>query len=251
MTTPQSPGAGNGRGLGWISKRPSLEPGRASPGGRIRTSRVHRNLALDRSGDGNLCDFAYQPGPSRRQRRREGAQGAGQSGSLRSPRTALGDTDPCQTARASHYFEKIDHGTSRRQRERVATGVDILKEERFSLLKGKRIGLITNHTGLDSEGTRTLDLLRKAKGQASPRSSARARPVRKCRRKDCLAPGSGNGPPVTSLYGDHRRPTPKMFAGSTQSSLISGCGGPLLHLYHHHGVCDGGRGRDAHSFLCP
>ena len=86
MTTPQSPEVQERPWAGLGSRSAlRLEQGRASPGGRIRTSWVHRNLALDRSGDGNLRDFAYQPGPSRRQRRREGAQGTGQSDSLRGP----------------------------------------------------------------------------------------------------------------------------------------------------------------------
>jgi uncharacterized protein YbbC (DUF1343 family) len=37
------------------------------------------------------------------------------------------------------------------------TGLDVLEEEGFQQLKGKRIGLITNQTGLDREGRRNID----------------------------------------------------------------------------------------------
>ncbi|HET7841849.1 MAG TPA: serine hydrolase, partial [Terriglobia bacterium] len=42
----------------------------------------------------------------------------------------------------------------------VETGIDVLEAERFTPLKGLRIGLITNHTGVDSRGRRTVDVLR-------------------------------------------------------------------------------------------
>ena len=39
----------------------------------------------------------------------------------------------------------------------VMTGLDVLEEQNFSPLKGKKIGLITNQTGLDREGRRNVD----------------------------------------------------------------------------------------------
>ena len=36
----------------------------------------------------------------------------------------------------------------------VRTGLDVLIEERFAPLMRRRVGLITNHTGLDREGQR-------------------------------------------------------------------------------------------------
>ena len=35
---------------------------------------------------------------------------------------------------------------------RVQTGLDVLEAEKFAPLRGKHIGLITNHTGLDAQG---------------------------------------------------------------------------------------------------
>src|SRR5260370_23571981 len=42
---------------------------------------------------------------------------------------------------------------------RVQTGLDVLEAQKFAPLRGKHIGLITNHTGVDSQGRSTMDLL--------------------------------------------------------------------------------------------
>src|SRR5258708_16825373 len=42
------------------------------------------------------------------------------------------------------------------------TGLDVLESEQFAAFKGRRIGLITNHTGLDREGKRNVDAMRAA-----------------------------------------------------------------------------------------
>jgi uncharacterized protein YbbC (DUF1343 family) len=39
------------------------------------------------------------------------------------------------------------------------TGLDVLEQERFAPLRGKRVGLITNQTGLDREGKRNVDAM--------------------------------------------------------------------------------------------
>jgi uncharacterized protein YbbC (DUF1343 family)/CubicO group peptidase (beta-lactamase class C family) len=44
----------------------------------------------------------------------------------------------------------------------VETGLDVLKAENFAPLRGKRVGLITNHTGLDRDGKRNIDVMRAA-----------------------------------------------------------------------------------------
>lgn len=52
---------------------------------------------------------------------------------------------------------------------RVLTGIDVLQADGFQPLRGtpekpRRIGLVTNHTGLDAEGRRTIDVLAAAEG---------------------------------------------------------------------------------------
>jgi uncharacterized protein YbbC (DUF1343 family) len=44
----------------------------------------------------------------------------------------------------------------------VLTGLDVLAEKSFSRLQGKRVGLITNHTGIDRFGKRNVDVMRAA-----------------------------------------------------------------------------------------
>ena len=47
---------------------------------------------------------------------------------------------------------------------RVQTGLDVLAAQKFAPLKGKHIGLITNHTGQDALGRNTIDQLSRAPG---------------------------------------------------------------------------------------
>ena len=44
----------------------------------------------------------------------------------------------------------------------VETGLDAMASEKFAALAGRRIGLITNHTGLDRAGRRNIDVMRDA-----------------------------------------------------------------------------------------
>jgi uncharacterized protein YbbC (DUF1343 family) len=46
----------------------------------------------------------------------------------------------------------------------VLTGIDVLVRDGFKQLRGKRVGLITNHTGRSRDGVATIDLLHKAPG---------------------------------------------------------------------------------------
>jgi uncharacterized protein YbbC (DUF1343 family)/CubicO group peptidase (beta-lactamase class C family) len=51
-----------------------------------------------------------------------------------------------------------------RRQEPVLTGIDVLVRDGFKQLRGKRVGLITNHTGKSRDGVATIDLLHKAPG---------------------------------------------------------------------------------------
>ncbi len=46
----------------------------------------------------------------------------------------------------------------------VLTGIDVLESQNFAALQGKRIGLLTNQTGVDSTVRRTIDVLAHAPG---------------------------------------------------------------------------------------
>ncbi len=47
-------------------------------------------------------------------------------------------------------------------KEDVLTGIDVLEHDKFDLLRGAHVALLTNQTGRDKSGTRTIDLLRAA-----------------------------------------------------------------------------------------
>lgn len=47
---------------------------------------------------------------------------------------------------------------------RVKTGIEVLREGNFKILQGKRVGLITNPTGVDSQLKSTVDILNEASG---------------------------------------------------------------------------------------
>jgi uncharacterized protein YbbC (DUF1343 family)/CubicO group peptidase (beta-lactamase class C family) len=46
----------------------------------------------------------------------------------------------------------------------VLTGIDVLEAQDFASLRGQRIGILTNQTGVDSSGRRTIDVLAHANG---------------------------------------------------------------------------------------
>jgi len=46
----------------------------------------------------------------------------------------------------------------------VLTGIDVLESQSFAPLRGQRIGILTNQTGIDSNGMRTIDVLAHAPG---------------------------------------------------------------------------------------
>ena len=49
-------------------------------------------------------------------------------------------------------------------RAEVELGIDVLRQHEFSILQGKRVGLVTNHTGIDADGVKTRKILANAKG---------------------------------------------------------------------------------------
>ena len=48
------------------------------------------------------------------------------------------------------------------QKIKIKTGIEVLKERHFDCLKGKRVGLITNPTGVDNAMRSTIDILYQA-----------------------------------------------------------------------------------------
>src|SRR6266699_2883330 len=97
---------------------------------------------------------------------------------------------------------------------RVQTGLDVLEAEKFAPLRGKRIGLITNHTGLDAQGRSNVDLLAHASGlQLEGLFSPEHGLAGRNNEKVSSSKDPATGLPVYSLYGDTRRPTDEMLKG--------------------------------------
>ena len=94
------------------------------------------------------------------------------------------------------------------------TGIDVLETQKFASLAGKRVGLITNQTGVDRDGRSTIDLLAHAPGVKlaalfSPEHGIRG----SSDARFSSATDQATGLPIYSLYGETERPTDAMLAG--------------------------------------
>lgn len=96
----------------------------------------------------------------------------------------------------------------------VLTGLDVLVRDGFDELGGRKLGLVTNHTGLDKDGRTTIDIL-----HAAPQVELRALfgPEHGIRGEvdEKVSDGTDvqTGLPVYSLYGERLKPTPEQLAG--------------------------------------
>jgi uncharacterized protein YbbC (DUF1343 family) len=97
---------------------------------------------------------------------------------------------------------------------RVQTGLDVLEAQKFAPLRGKRVGLITNHTGVDSQGRSTVDILSHAPGvQLVALFSPEHGLAGNNDEKFSSTKDPSTGLPVHSLYGETQRPTDEMLTG--------------------------------------
>jgi uncharacterized protein YbbC (DUF1343 family)/CubicO group peptidase (beta-lactamase class C family) len=102
--------------------------------------------------------------------------------------------------------------TKARDVKAVRSGLDMLAGEQFAPLAGKRIGLITNHSGRDAQGHRAIDLLLQTPGvQLAALFSPEHGLSGKVDEKVASGIDSKTGLPVYSLYGKTMRPTPEML----------------------------------------
>lgn len=105
---------------------------------------------------------------------------------------------------------------SRAAEVRVKTGIEVLRDRGFEGLVGKRVGLVTNPSGVDSNLRSTIDILYNAPGVNLVALYGPEHGVR----GDVYAGGKVTdtvdevtGLPVFSLYGATRKPTPEMLEG--------------------------------------
>ena len=98
----------------------------------------------------------------------------------------------------------------------VKTGIEVLRDRNFDVLQGKRVGLITNPSGVDRNLKSTVDILYAAPGVNlvalyGPEHGVRGDMYAGDKVNDSVDPATGL--PVYSLYGKTRKPTPQMLEG--------------------------------------
>lgn len=98
----------------------------------------------------------------------------------------------------------------------VMTGVEVLRQGGFECLRGKRVGLITNPTGVDSNLKSTVDILFEAEevnlvALYGPEHGVRGNIAAGEKVNDQI--DAKTGLKVYSLYGKTRKPTAEMLAG--------------------------------------
>jgi uncharacterized protein YbbC (DUF1343 family) len=96
----------------------------------------------------------------------------------------------------------------------VACGIDVLARDGFGPLKGKRVGLVTNHTGRTREGVATIDVLHRAPEVKLVRLFSPEHGIRGL--VDAAVADSqdeATGLAIVSLYGTTRKPSRESLEG--------------------------------------
>lgn len=96
----------------------------------------------------------------------------------------------------------------------VLNGIDVMERAHFKPLRGLRIGLITNQTGIDREKHSTIDLLHQAEGVTLVRLFSPEHGIRGELDQDTILDTKDvkTGLPVISLYAESRVPKPEALA---------------------------------------
>ncbi|MFI5393936.1 MAG: exo-beta-N-acetylmuramidase NamZ domain-containing protein [Candidatus Binatia bacterium] len=215
MTTPQTPSGAPARGLGWDIDSPFASHWHPFLGERSygHTGYTGTSLWIDpvtRTYVIILTNRVYPDG----------------KGDAQPLRTHIAEIvaeafglppAPLVQARSEHESRArftLEGGADSSDSARVETGVDVLAAEGFAPLSGLRVGVITNHSGLDSAGRRTIDLMQAARGV---KLTAIFAPEHGLNGDLDAAVTSSREPttglPIFSLYGEVRRPTATMLDG--------------------------------------
>ena len=96
----------------------------------------------------------------------------------------------------------------------VKPGIEVLRDRNFDILQGKRVGLITNPSGVDNKLRSTIDILNEAPGVRltalyGPEHGVRGDVHAGDHVDNTVDPATGV--PVYSIYGATRKPTPEML----------------------------------------
>jgi uncharacterized protein YbbC (DUF1343 family)/CubicO group peptidase (beta-lactamase class C family) len=213
MTTPATGNDPNVRGLGWDIDSPfSSNRGELLPVGSFgHTGFTGTSLWMDPTSGLFVVFLSNRVHPD----------GKGDVTPLRarvatvaaSALTVLPST-PSDTTWTGHDFGPNGTPAAPAPHPPVLAGIDVLRSQGFASLKGKRIGLLTNHTGRARDGSATIDVLREAKDVQLVALFSPEHGIRGV--LDANVPSTTDektGLPIYSLYGDTRRPTPAMLEG--------------------------------------
>ena len=128
-----------------------------------------------------------------------------------------GSVNPLAGRIANVAVASIDDHVSMNEgdiRKPVLTGFDVLARDKFQLLEGQRVGLITNHTGLDRSGRSNVSLMAKS---SNVNLTALFSPEHGFEGKLDISNVSDSSDPTTglkifSLYGKSREPTAEQLS---------------------------------------
>jgi uncharacterized protein YbbC (DUF1343 family) len=98
----------------------------------------------------------------------------------------------------------------------VMLGIDVLEADGFAVVKGKRLGLLTNAAGVNRRGERTIDVLRRAPGVKLVALYGPEHGVNGDAPAEALVGDSRDlrtGLPAFSLYGRYRKPVRSQLKG--------------------------------------
>lgn len=123
-------------------------------------------------------------------------------------------SQPSGTSEGISEARAENHSSTQDSRSIVKPGIEVLKASGFGELQGKRVGLITNPTGVDNDLRSTIDILAEAPGVKLTALFAPEHGVR----GDYVAGASVDnsvdkktGVPIYSLHGQTRKPTSDML----------------------------------------
>jgi SSS family transporter len=224
MTTPEQPATGTAlRGLGWDIESPfSSNRGELFPVGSFgHTGFTGTSIWMDPATDTYVIVMAnavYPKGPTGINAIRGGVANVVASWVKVHP------DNGASIARLTGYNESI--AGERRWQDRntvVATGIDVLEQDHFAELHalatrhggGLRLGLLTNQTGVDAQGRRTIDVLAAVPGVQLKLLFSPEHGINGVLDKEGIADSKdpATGLPVISLYGAQRRPSAETLRG--------------------------------------
>ena len=109
----------------------------------------------------------------------------------------------------------VPGGFARYDSPMTLTGIDVLARGGFGTLRGSRVGLVTNHTGLTRTGQTTIDALFQAPGVTLAALFGPEHGIRGDFDQPVIsdAADAQTGLPVYSLYGACTQPTAEQLAG--------------------------------------